>query len=66
MVSLPLTSKTVKSSHTCKGNTVCYRPYFYSTNSLINTGSGIGIAYKAGVPLKDVEFVQFHPTTLRC
>jgi succinate dehydrogenase / fumarate reductase flavoprotein subunit len=40
------------------------RVYFYSTNSLINTGSGIGIAYKAGVPLKDMEFVQFHPTTL--
>ena len=40
------------------------RVYFYSTNALINTGSGIGIAYKAGVPLKDMEFVQFHPTTL--
>jgi succinate dehydrogenase / fumarate reductase flavoprotein subunit len=36
----------------------------YSTNALINTGSGIGIAYKAGVPLKDMEFVQFHPTGL--
>ncbi len=40
------------------------RVYFYSTNALINTGSGIGIAYKAGVPLKDMEFVQFHPTGL--
>lgn len=35
-----------------------------STNALINTGSGIGIAYRAGVPIKDLEFVQFHPTTL--
>ncbi len=40
------------------------RVYQYSTNALINTGSGIGIAYKAGVPIKDMEFVQFHPTGL--
>jgi len=40
------------------------RVYFNSTNALINTGSGIGIAYKAGVPIKDMEFVQFHPTSL--
>ncbi|MCX5811688.1 MAG: FAD-binding protein [Proteobacteria bacterium] len=40
------------------------RVYLHSTNALINTGSGIGIAYKAGVPIKDMEFVQFHPTAL--
>jgi len=40
------------------------RVYQHSTNSLTSTGSGIGMAYKAGVPLKDMEFVQFHPTTL--
>jgi succinate dehydrogenase / fumarate reductase flavoprotein subunit len=40
------------------------RVYFYSTNALINTGSGIGLAYKADVPIKDMEFVQFHPTGL--
>ena len=40
------------------------RVYFNSTNALINTGSGIGAAYKAGVPVKDMEFVQFHPTSL--
>jgi succinate dehydrogenase / fumarate reductase, flavoprotein subunit len=40
------------------------RVYFYSTNALINTGSGIGMAFRAGVPLKDMEFVQFHPTGL--
>jgi len=40
------------------------RTYYYSTNALTNTGSGIGIAYKAGVPLKDMEFVQFHPTSI--
>ncbi len=40
------------------------RVYRNSTNALINTGSGIGMAYMAGAPLKDMEFVQFHPTTL--
>ncbi|MDZ4247239.1 MAG: FAD-binding protein, partial [Dehalococcoidia bacterium] len=35
-----------------------------STNSLINTGSGMAAAYYAGAPLKDMEFVQFHPTSL--
>jgi len=40
------------------------RIYLKSTNALINTGSGCYLAYKAGVPLKDMEFVQFHPTSL--
>jgi succinate dehydrogenase / fumarate reductase flavoprotein subunit len=40
------------------------RIYYHSTNALINNGSGIGMAYAAGVPMKDMEFVQFHPTTL--
>lgn len=40
------------------------RVYSRTTNSYINHGSGIGIAYKAGIPLKDLEFVQFHPTSL--
>ncbi len=35
-----------------------------STNALINTGEGAAMAYRAGVPLEDMEFVQFHPTTL--
>jgi len=38
--------------------------YGKSTNSMINTGSGMAIAYGAGVALKDMEFVQFHPTAL--
>ena len=38
--------------------------YGKSTNSMINTGSGIVMAYKAGAALKDMEFVQFHPTAL--
>jgi succinate dehydrogenase / fumarate reductase flavoprotein subunit len=35
-----------------------------STNALINTGDGQSLALNAGVSLKDMEFVQFHPTTL--
>jgi len=38
--------------------------YGRSTNALISTGSGAYIAYQRGVPLKDMEFIQFHPTTL--
>jgi succinate dehydrogenase / fumarate reductase flavoprotein subunit len=40
------------------------RMFSRSSNALINTGSGIAIAYEAGVPIEDMEFVQFHPTTL--
>lgn len=42
----------------------CGQVYARSTNSLINTGGGMAMAYHAGVPLEDMEFVQFHPTTL--
>ncbi len=41
------------------------RVYRVSTNGLINTGDGMALAYRAGVPLQDMEFVQFHPTTLK-
>lgn len=40
------------------------RVYLKTTNAFINHGSGIGAAYRAGIPLKDLEFVQFHPTSL--
>lgn len=40
------------------------RIYGKSTNALINTGTGMAIAYWAGADLKDMEFIQFHPTTL--
>ncbi len=33
-----------------------------STNALINTGDGLGMALRAGLPLQDMEFFQFHPT----
>ncbi len=40
------------------------RVFLRSTNAVINTGSGCHLAYRAGVPLEDMEFVQFHPTSL--
>jgi succinate dehydrogenase / fumarate reductase flavoprotein subunit len=40
------------------------RVYARSTNAIINTGDGAALALRAGVPLEDMEFVQFHPTTL--
>lgn len=40
------------------------RVYAHSTNALINTGDGCALALRAGAPLKDMEFIQFHPTCL--
>jgi succinate dehydrogenase / fumarate reductase flavoprotein subunit len=38
------------------------RIYVASTNAFINTGDGLGMAARAGIPLEDMEFWQFHPT----
>jgi succinate dehydrogenase / fumarate reductase flavoprotein subunit len=38
------------------------RIYAASTNAFINTGDGLGMAARAGIPLQDMEFWQFHPT----
>ncbi|HEX4943430.1 MAG TPA: succinate dehydrogenase flavoprotein subunit [Usitatibacteraceae bacterium] len=38
------------------------RMFASSTNAFINTGDGLGIAARAGIPLQDLEFFQFHPT----
>jgi len=40
------------------------RIYGFTTTAYSSTGDGIALAYKAGLPLKDMEFVQFHPTGL--
>jgi succinate dehydrogenase flavoprotein subunit len=42
----------------------CGRVYGRTTNSHTSTGDGIAAAYRAGAVLKDMEFVQFHPTAL--
>ena len=36
--------------------------YRTNTNAHINTGDGMGMALRAGIPLQDMEFIQFHPT----
>jgi fumarate reductase flavoprotein subunit len=40
------------------------RTYRFNTNGGIVTGDGMALAYRHGVPLRDMEFVQYHPTGL--
>ena len=40
------------------------RVFPFTTNGAIKTGDGMAMAYRAGIPLKDMEFVQYHPTGL--
>jgi fumarate reductase flavoprotein subunit len=42
----------------------CGKVFPFTTNANINTGDGMALAYRAGAPLKDMEFVQYHPTGL--
>jgi len=42
----------------------CGRVYPFTTNASIKTGDGMALAYRVGAPLKDMEFVQYHPTGL--
>jgi len=56
--------------HTFRAKTIvmatggCERIYEFTTFSHTSTGDGMAIAYRVGVPLKDMEFIQFHPTGL--
>jgi fumarate reductase flavoprotein subunit len=53
---------TAKSVVLCNGGSGKVFPY--TTNATICTGDGMALAYRAGAPLKDMEFVQYHPTGL--
>ena len=46
----------------CTGG--CGRVFPFTTNGNIKTGDGMALAFRAGAPLKDMEFVQYHPTGL--
>jgi fumarate reductase flavoprotein subunit len=46
----------------CTGG--CGRVFPFTTNANIKTGDGMSLVYRAGAPLKDMEFVQYHPTGL--
>jgi len=46
----------------CTGG--CGRVFPFTTNANIKNGDGMSLAYRAGAPLKDMEFVQYHPTGL--
>ncbi len=56
------------SIHTLRAKAVMFatggygRAFKITSNAFANTGDGVAIAYDAGVPLMDMEFVQFHPT----
>jgi fumarate reductase flavoprotein subunit len=55
----PITAKAVI---ICTGG--AGRIFPFTTNAAIKTGDGMALAYRAGVALKDMEFVQYHPTGL--
>ena len=46
----------------CTGG--CGRVFAFTTNAAIKSGDGMALAWRAGAPLKDMEFVQYHPTGL--
>jgi fumarate reductase flavoprotein subunit len=53
---------TAKAVILCTGG--CGKVFPFTTNANIKTGDGMALAYRAGAPLKDMEFVQYHPTGL--
>ncbi len=55
----PITAKAVI---LCTGG--CGKVFPFTTNANIKNGDGMALAYRGGAPLKDMEFVQYHPTGL--
>jgi fumarate reductase flavoprotein subunit len=53
---------TAKAVIICTGG--CGRVFPYTTNAAIKTGDGMALVFRAGGPLKDMEFMQYHPTGL--
>ncbi len=53
---------TARSVILCTGG--CGKIFPFTTNASIKSGDGMALAYRAGAPLKDMEFLQYHPTGL--
>lgn len=55
---------SISARATCLATGSCCRVYRFTTNPMIATGDGIGLAAGVGAALENMEFIQFHPTTL--